>query len=227
MWVHRETQQALITVSEMESKYSVEDRRKARSARELSRRLGVPCNKAAYFLAVHNSVEGFQGITRRHFEMADEIWGVRTGTLGGKSTEPPNIKARIEPVFAYKKPVIDIYIDIFFVNREPYLITVAKPIGLIIAAHLPNRMANSIAAGILKHLLVLHKHQHAVRAIFVDGERGISANKDLIERAGIRIQEIVTVHVPQAENVIKTVKSWARGVLVELPYKLPAFWLQT
>jgi hypothetical protein len=110
-------------------------------------RLGVPCNKAAYFLAVHNSVEGFQGVTMRHFEMADEIWGVRTGTLGGKSTEPPNIKARIEPVFAYKKPVIDIYIDIFFVNREPYLITVAKPIGLIIAAHLPNRTANSIAIG--------------------------------------------------------------------------------
>jgi hypothetical protein len=222
IWAHRPSSMALVTVTEMEAKYSVEDRRKARAARELSRRLGVPCNKAAYYLAVHNSSDGYNGITMKHFDIADEIWGTRVAALGGKSTEPSNLPVRIEPVFAYTKPVLDVFVDIFFVNREPYLISVAKPIGLIMVNKLPNRSASAVTKNLIAQLLVLHKSHFVIRTVVADGERAIHSRKEEIERVGIRVQEVISTHVPQVENVIKTVKSWARGVLAELPYKVPA-----
>jgi hypothetical protein len=223
LYVNRPPERCLLTVAEMESRYSKEDIAKAKFARLLSQRMGVPCDKDAYSLAVHNSAGGYNGVTPKHFIIAEQIWGKRIAALAGKSTEPNNIKIKLEPVFSFAKPALDVFIDIFFVAKIPFLVSVVKPIGLILTNCLASRSANCISSVVLQQLLVLHKHQYAIRTLTADGEHGIHKGMDTIAKAGIRVVEVVSTHVPQAECAIKTVKSWARGILVELPFRLPTF----
>jgi hypothetical protein len=95
--------------------------------------------------------------------------------------------------------------DIHYVIADN--IAVVKPIGLILTNRLASRSANCISSVVLQQLLVLHKHQYAIRTLTADGEH---KGMDTIAKAGIRVVEVVSTHVPQAE-------------CVELPFRLPTF----
>jgi hypothetical protein len=226
LYIHHPPERILLTVADMESKFSKADIAKARFARSLSQRMGVPCDKDAYSLIVHTSAGGYHGVTPKHFDIAEQLWGKRIAALAGKSTEPDNIKVKLEPVFSFAKPVVTVHLDIFFVAKIPFLVAVVKPIGLILTNCLGTRAARPITQALIHQLLTLHKHHYTVQSIIADGEHGIHKYMDDVAKAGIRTVEVVSTHVPEVENVVKTIKSWARGTLVELPFKLPHFLIQ-
>jgi hypothetical protein len=228
MWVYRESGMEFcnLTQEQVALRFTKEQIERASRARTLTHRLGPVRDKDVYALAVHNSVDGFDGLRLEDFRNAETLWGPTLARMAGNSKEPKDIKIKIEPVFTFKKPVLDVYIDIMFIGGVPFLMSLTKPIGLIMANKLDARTAKCISRAILMQVLVLHKHQYAVRAIFTDGERGIQAAVPMVEKAGIQVQDMVTTHVPQAERAIQTLKSWVRGILVALPFKLPAFLAQ-
>jgi hypothetical protein len=223
-WIHTvKAHRAFVTVAQKESLYSKGELKLAKMAMELSRRLGVPTNANALSLITRNSAGGYDGVSARHFQIANEVYGPRIAALAGKSTEPPNIKVHVDPVFGFKKPVLDVALDIFSILAQAYVIIVAKPIGLISVFAIAKKNAECIAAAVESQLATFKANQYAVRTLLADGERAIAACTTAVEKAGVRVETVIGTHVGQVEVCIRLVKSWMRGIIQELPFKLPQF----
>ena len=215
------------TVTEQMEKYSVREIKMAEEARNLVRRLGVPAKTDVIKLLNQNSKGGI-GLEPRHFDIADDLWGKRIADIAGKSTEPDNQPAKLIVYQPLRGMELTFHSDIFFVRNDAYLVTVADPIGLVITNYLGSKSIVAICASFTDQIMACRRENFAVSVIFFDGEKSMGSKKAMlaieekIQGVGPRVESKPGVHIPKAEVMIKTIKSWCRGILSELWFRLAA-----
>lgn len=213
------------TVAEQMAKYPVRDIKMAEEARNLVRRLGVPAKTDVIKLLNQNSKGGI-GLEPRHFDIADDLWGRRVADIAGKSTEPDNQPAKLIAYQPLRGMQLTFHSDIFFVRTDAYLVTVVDPIGLVITNFLGSKSVQSVCASLTDQIMACRRENFSVSAIFFDGERSMGSKAAMktieasIQGVGPKVESKPGVHIPKAEIMIKMIKSWCRGILSELWFRL-------
>ena len=217
--------QTILAIKNVESKYNVRDIELATEARAFVKKLGVPANSDAIRLLHHNSKGGSRFETR-HLAIADDMWGKRVAALAGKSTEPANVQAKLETLRLYTGMDLKIHSDLFFVRSEAFLVSVVEPIGLVMTAFPQSKSVESLCACLTEQVLACRRNGFSVSAIFFDGEKALQSPKAMASMAatmrevGPTVESRPGVHVPKAENMVRMIKSWCRGIMAELWFKL-------
>lgn len=161
-------------------------------------------------------------ITRKDIKVAEDIFGPSTKCLQGKQKRQPSAIHRqdialIPPQIYQQCKNIHLYINIFFVNKLPFLITLSEGMRFISMEYLPNRQEGTIFKALMRVRKIYNLRQFKVQHITADSEFEV-LRPDLSNNQIILTTVADDEHVPQIERCIRTVKERMRTALSGMPF---------
>ena len=213
----------LNTVEDNKLGYTKKQLAGATAARELLQKLCFPSTKDFKWAIASNQIQNCP-VTLKDIELAQLIWGKDIATLKGKTVQSkaPRIREitlRIPREFLKHNKEVTLEIDIFFVNKICFFMTLSRGIYYTSVNHLVSRKATKIFAA-FKSLYKFYLHR-GFRITQVNGDPEFDSLAELIAdmprapRTNIASAE---QHVETVERRIRTVKERARAVRHSLPY---------
>jgi hypothetical protein len=122
----------------------------------------------------------------------------------------------------------DLHVDIMFVQKQAYLVSVGDPIDLTMVDPLKlkdgqGKNAERILEVIMAHVTTYWTQGFNIKSIHSDGEGGIKAIERNLNKIGIKlITSGPNRHgVPKVDRRIRTIKERVRSIVHGLPYILP------
>ena len=165
--------------------------------------------------------------TQMDVDNADFIWGRSIANIKGKSTSHKAISVEVERI---ERPINirqTFMMDIMFVEKIPFLISVTKPVNLIQINKLKSRSVGSIFHQVKKQLSVYRSRGFEVSKVRCDPESGLVALQPLLGNSGYEMDVTGQEEaVPPIERAIRTVKERVRGIIHTLPFRLPLRFIQ-
>ena len=225
-WLYVNRPLAMVaTVANNEKAFSKRDVEMAKKVVSIARRLGVP-SSAALKQVIASGACGDKALSIRHVDIATQIYGADVASLVAKSKEPRPIQYKMERVTQAQVQELTFFSDLMFLEKETFLITVVKPIGLLINTYLGNargsRSKSSITSAIKSQVYSCRAHNFRITTIFFDGEGAVGAALTSLNLMGIKTISKPGTHMGEVESANRTIKEWVRGVYLSLPYTLPA-----
>ena len=211
------------TVSNNMKQFSSREIKMARLARELSCKMGNPSEQALIRMIKEGRIINCP-ITITDIENANKIWGRNMAYIKGKTTSHKAPIVTIDSNINYQTydKNITIMIDIMYVETIPFLISVSKPLDMILINQIKNRKTITIFNQLNKQLGTYLSRGYNINTIRCDPENGLITLQELLNHKGFQLdiseQEEA---VPQVERKIRTIKERARGIINTLPYNLP------
>jgi hypothetical protein len=164
----------VVTVANKKKKYSKRQVRQAEVAREYQRKLGN-ASPGQLIKMIGQGQLTMSGITAQDVVRALDIWGPDLGSLKGKT---PSHKALLEeelPVLKTQQfESQTMYLDLIFVNGQPFLITVVNPLEYVMVSNLSKRDNWSLWASIESNVNHITKYGFKFKMVRVDGEGAIN-----------------------------------------------------
>lgn len=110
-----------------------------------------------------------------------------------------------------------------FVAQIPILISVCKPLNMIIATEsVKKRDAVDVSDTILAQVKRVRGAGFEIQKLFVDGESTMVASSEALSEHKVEVIRVgVGQHVPVAERAIRVIKERVRCIIADLPWKLP------
>jgi len=159
-------------------------------------------------------------VEARHIRAADDIFGPNIGGLKGKTPRrtPPHITATIDPVppdvLAHHQNVC-LAIDVMFINKIPFFVTVARDLKYGTVEDIPNRQVSTIKTILEQTIRRYERRGFAIRTILADEE--FTALADTMPEQQFNICG-ADDHVPEIERFIRTTKDSVRAQYNDLPF---------
>jgi hypothetical protein len=118
---------------------------------------------------------------------------------------------------------VTLHIDIMFVEKAPYLISVGSPMPVTLVTNLAGqRSAAPVAKALQDHINKYLAARKDIFAIFSDGEGAIAKLTGQLNQRGIIVNiSGAGAHAPIIERRIRMIKERVRGVLSTLAFNLP------
>ena len=209
------------TVAESEARCTKREVTSARRAGNFLALLGYP--------SIARAVEAIKAgaFTDLDFTISDlhrfvRIYGPVIAALKGKTrTYKPEI-IPFEPVPRTVQEGQQLHLDLMFVEGDPYLISVSKPLSLGMITHLGgSKSAPVVQTALLNIINVYKRHGFRILSVSSDEEGGIRAFEATLSSMGVHLQ-ILAAGTPDTpvERLIQTVKNGARCTIFTLPYTL-------
>ena len=118
-----------------------------------------------------------------------------------------------------------LHCDVLYANNLPLVISVAKPLNLLLCSELSERSSKCISRTILSHMEILKQQRFVINKIMADSESGLVGCTVDLNRESIELVLAATgKHVNVTERAIREIKERARCILAELPWKMPVSW---
>ena len=211
------------TVAERERMYTKREVHQAKLARELMKRLAyISQADLVRFLANGRVLDC--PVTVADVHRAHAIYGPDIATMKGKTKTQKSKPVRVEPVPVplHKNQVL--HVDIFFVDKTPYLLAVSLPLGFISVQWLRGRRSHpNIRKAMHRVIGILKAESFVVSHVLTDSEKGVISMETELNQMGINVNPAGTGdHVPVIENMTRQVKERSRCFACTLPYKLTA-----
>ena len=223
---HAESTVLVSSVKQNEQMYSRRQVARAKLARTLLRRLAFgPPAVISRMLNQGALIEC--PITSDDIVIADKIYGKLVPELRGKIVRRNGFDTiTVEPGTPRTPMKLNMYTDIMFVNRKPFLLSVFAPINLTMVSD----MGGSNALPNIRSSLETHLNLLEENGLFRLGDVHCDNEFDEEEvRLPIRARPEARMilcgpgqHVPEIERKIRVVKERVRAQLSDLPYNLPA-----
>ena len=158
-------------------------------------------------------------ITRADIIAADTIFGPPLGALKGKTvrTTPAQVNANIDPVpteILSHHCKLTLLIDIMFVNKVPFFVTMSRDLKFITVDPIPNRQVNTVAKSLATTISLYKSRGFKITSILADYEF-----EPLREHHPILNTAAEDEHVGDIERCIRTIKERTRCRYQTLPYK--------
>jgi hypothetical protein len=131
---------------------------------------------------------------------------------------------------------ITVYADIMFLNKDPYFISVSKPLDLTLVTHMKGSRSSSSLKRCFESQYALYKqHRFVVVKLYMDGEGDKNILNEFIQSMvadgrNVSIETVVGHHVAVIESRIRRVKERIRAHISVLPFRLTKrsmIWLVT
>jgi hypothetical protein len=210
------------TVAENESKFSKREVRDAKQASQLTRRMAYPSDKDLIKLVTSGQIND-STVTVQDINRAATIYGPPLASLKGKTVAkvPAIVKPINIPRTVFTNQVL--HVDVMFVDNDPYLISIATPLGYTMCSHLSgSRGVKSIRHALLAQVNKYKSQNFRITTLLTDGEGAVLQLEPDLNAGGIIVNPAGPgQHVPVVERKIKTVKERVRAIVNSLPYTLP------
>jgi hypothetical protein len=163
------------TVDNNKSNYTQRDYSRAVLARKIQKMMGRPSTKN-FLRYVDNNLLPNCPITRKDILAAEHIFGPDVGSLKGKTVRQSPDRVEALPGISIPASIMSQYreivlaIDIMYVNRVPFLVSISRSIKFCSAELLLNRQAGTILAGIKRIDNLYKKRGFSLTTLLMDGE---------------------------------------------------------
>ena len=158
-------------------------------------------------------------VKRADIAAAEDIFSPNLGALNGKTVWQPNPHVAmgvdgVPPEIIKAHWSIVPTMDIMFINKVAFLVTIARNLKFGTVQALPNRQIQTITQR-LRPVIILYRHRgFEVSAILADNEfEAIRPDFPMLDCA------TGNEHVPEVERFIQTIKDRVRSTYRMLPYK--------
>jgi hypothetical protein len=210
------------TVANNKSNYTDRDYTHAKLARKVQILVGRPELKDFLRDIDGNNIKNCP-ITRQDDINADAILGRDLGSMKGKTTHRklervPGSTTHLPKEILQQYQSITLCINIMFINKIPFLLSISRNIKFITGTALNNRKEKSIVAALKEIHGIYRKRGFCITNVLGDGEfectRGFVAT-DLKSELNICGED---EHVPDIERCIRTVKERTRCTYNVTPF---------
>lgn len=203
------------------------DLQRAARARDLVRIMGYPSYSKLIDLIKRGQILNCP-VTLSDIKRAVDIWGPDIALLKGKATWP---KAPTSTSIPLNMDLVmekdnSLHSDIFEIARDPYLLTVSKPLDLTVVTHMGGKAdSRSFLRCFKQHLSLYRSKGFLILRMVVDGAGEkygpISACKTDIEELGIHVETVPSNrHSAIAESKIRRLKERVRSHVSVLPFAI-------
>ena len=217
------------TVRENKRKFTKKQIAGADRAMLLRSRLSFP-SIAEFKRMVYNSTMKEFDITTKDIDNMIQIYGTQYADAAGKTTyvptptpNPDNIPdAAAAFVENMKKEPLNLYGDIFFVDKMAFLLTVSRPLNYVICTYLKSRSWKDIFQAIATHKNTYSEHGYSIDKLRFDREKGVVCLREhLLNKLGITLDTSAPYQkVSIAERKIRLVKERMRAEIHNLGYRI-------
>ena len=205
------------TVADQAHHYTRRDLERAQDARQMQNIIMHPSDRLMAKTALRYLANC--PVTERDVAVATDIFGPNLGSLKGKTVHrpSPHVQAGIAPVppeILARHHDITLAIDIMFVNKIPFLVTVSRNLKFVTVEDLPNRKATTVRDK-LRAVLRMYRHR-GFKVTSLLGDQEFEALREFfpfINTCG------ADEHVPDVERTIRTIKDRARSAHALLPFR--------
>jgi hypothetical protein len=210
------------TVANNRSNYTDRDYTRAKLACKVQILMGHPELKDFLRDIDGNSIKNFP-ITHQDAVNTDTILGRDLGSIKGKTTHcklerVPGNTMHLPKEILQQYRAITLCVDIMFINKIPFLLSISRNIKFITGTALNNRKEKSIITALKEIHGIYRKRAFRITNILGDGEfectRGFIAT-DLKSELNICGED---EHVPDIEQCIRTVKEQTRCTYNVTPF---------
>ena len=165
-------------------------------------------------------------VTVRDAEVALKVWGPNIAALKGKTTRKAAKSVKVEDIVEIPKEMIAMHknvtlgIDIFFVNKIPFFVTLSRDICFTSVTHLTDRKLPSIFAALRGMYNYYLKRGFRITTVMADGEFApLQTLLSQLHEAPILNLTAANEHEPFVERRIRVIKERTRAVRHSLPFK--------
>lgn len=209
----------LASVAENKSQYSRAEVARADEAREMMRRLGH-CSAGDCVRLLQRGGITRCPVTSADIHRAEAIYGPSVPHVKGSTVKrAAGGVVRLEPA-AIERVDLELHCDVFEISQQPYLLTVAKPITLLLVSPLKGKIThNQLGAAISDHVNLLTSYGWRTSKAYVDAAGPMLR----IGRMCNGVKLIASAggsHVPVAERYIRFVKEKVRAAVAALMFPL-------
>lgn len=203
-----------------EGMYTNQEVIRARRAREIVRILGFPADGGLSY-DIKNGGMLNNPVTTRDLVIASELFGKDVASMKGKATVPP---AMIESYMEVEKSsTIDqsMYSDIMEIENNKFIISVLKPMGLVLINHIQQRTARVAEETLLNQIQTVQNKGFRIIKVTLDpASEFVSVSR--FDLDGVPVTLVgPNAHVHMVERQIRTIKERVRAVIYSLEWKLP------
>jgi hypothetical protein len=103
-----------------------------------------------------------------------------------------------------------------FVNRIPFLVSMARGLNLVTAEHMPSKTAKQLVAGIVRVMDLYSRSSFQVGMVLMDNK--LKKLRNLVPVLAVNTTA-AKEHVPEVKRRIRLIKERGRGILNTLPFK--------
>jgi hypothetical protein len=210
------------TVEDNKSRYTNRDYTQATLARKLQTIIGRPSARALLKIVEHNHLMDCL-IVRKDVLAADDIFGPNVGSLKGKMVRQGGIHVspeyhQVPMTIMEKYQNLTICIDVMFVNKLPFLITISRNIKFGTVEALKNRKLKELLLAIKSVKRIYTLRGFRITSAHVDSE--LEPMRGDLQELGMALNVVsADEHVPEVERFIRTVNERTRCVHNTVPFK--------
>jgi hypothetical protein len=210
------------TVDENKIKYTNAAYKQATLARKLQNIIGRPSARA-FLNIVENNLLKDCPVLRADVLAAEDIFGPNVGSLRGKTVRSSGDRVRPEYEEVPKEikenyQDITICMDLMYVNRIPFLVTISRNIKFGTIKAVKSRHIKVLLPAIksVKRLYALR----GFRVKYSHADNEFEPMRDTLLDIGIQLNVVAEAeHVPEVERYIRTIKERTRCVYNTVPFK--------
>jgi hypothetical protein len=199
------------------TQHEVEDARAARKAQAM---LGHLTNHD-FLGMVHSGMILNCPVTPSAVQKANRIFGPDLAGVRGRTVRRPPESVttnyvQIPHALLERHQRVTLAVNVMFVNRVPFLVSVARGLNLVTAEHMPTRTAKQLAAGIVRIMDLYSRGGFQVEAVLMDNE--FKKLRNLVPVLAVNTTA-AKEHVPEVKQRIRLIKECGRGILNTLLFK--------
>lgn len=213
---------AIDTLTESRKRFTKRDQLRADRTRRFQHVASHPSDATIIYAAATNSIKN-SPITQRDVKLALDMLGRSKYAVQGKTTRTQPNAVPQQQIVELPQTVADYYrdvelaVDVMFVNKVPFLVSLSKNIHYVTANPLDN----------MKIVTLEHTIGHILRKYAVQGFNVIVIHVDIQFKAlrdRAKLLKTINVvsrdeHVPDIERMIRVIKERARCYFTMLPYQ--------
>ena len=205
------------TVSGNKARFTIREVKKAEHARKIMEQLGYPSESDMKSIILQGGIVNIP-VTTSDVARAEVIFGRDLAVIKGKSTRGrPTAEPQLNRVRKAEVKILHMYTDIFHIRKRSFLLSVLKPINLLMVHALKDRYKSSDVDKIIRvQIDTANARGFEVENIMVDPDPVF---------IGSNLGSVISYaaagsHVPIAERAIRTIKERCRAIASVMPYKI-------
>ena len=208
------------TVTDNQKKYTVRENKAAIEARRVQHNLGTPSTSSVAELI---STATGTALVPQDFNRADDIYGRSIRAVKGKSTQRPSVPERIPPLASTTQQSQIAQVDIFYVEKIPFLHVLLVPMNMSLVSHIASRTTKVVGPKLKVMLASAKSHTITIDSVVSDNEGAVAALVPELNNLGIPVEFLPpgVGHCSALERRHRTIKERIRGVRASSHHNMP------